>query len=467
MSLSCAEFSVDEFRFLFGAEVGKNVRHCFGVCTDSRSIRANELFIALNGDTFDGHNFVEAAIAAGAAAAVVEQSRMVEFSPDLPLIYTENTLTALGDIAHLHRRRFNIPIIAIAGAAGKTSTKDLTAHILAQKFNVLKTKKNHNNRIGVPQTLLQLNDSHGTAVIEIGTNEPGEIAELCRIVEPTHGLITNIGKEHLEKLIDIDGAEREECSLFDALQATRGTSLVNLDDNRLAKYKQLLPSTVTFGETSSADVQANITFDAELHPRIILRTAEATAEVVMKTVGKTAALNAVAAVAVAVTLGMNVQETAAALQTFAPQPSNGYGRMTVERREGYVLINDCYNANPESATAALHTLNQYPASGKKIAVLGDMRELGNHSAIEHDALLGVASESVDTIVAVGEEMQRAALRLNRENIIISTKDDAPRLIAELLSDGAVVLVKGSRGLAMEGIISRLPTAIQHLQTLIA
>lgn len=467
MSLSSAEFSVDDLRLLFGASIRENIGHCAGVCTDSRSIRAGELFVALRGEAFDGHNFVGAVLASGAAAAIVERARMAEFSPYLPLIPVEDTLIALGNIALFHRNRFNIPIIAIAGAAGKTSTKDLASHVLERKFNVLKTKKNHNNRIGVPQTLLQLSATHNVAVVEIGTNEPGEIAELCRIAQPTHGLITNIGKEHLEKLVDIDGAEREECSLFDALQANGGVALVNLDDNRLAKYSQLLPRTITFGETPAADIQMSVSYDKELHPLIILRISNATATAAMQTVGRTAALNAAAAAAVGAALGMEVGEIAKALQMFSPPSASGYGRMVIEQREGYVLINDCYNANPESVTAALHTLSQYPSSGMKIAVLGDMRELGEYTAGEHDAILEAAANVSDMVIAIGDNMREAAFRLNRENICISTKDDAPHRIAELLSGGAVLLVKGSRGLALEDIISRLPAAIQYLQTTIA
>jgi len=227
----------------------------------------------------------------------------------------------------------------------------------------------------------------------------------------------------------------------------------------LAKYKQLLQSTVTFGTNPAADVRASVAYDEELHPYITLRTAEATAEAVMQTVGRTAAMNAIAAAAAGVAFGMNLDEIASALQTFSPPPANGYGRMVIEQRGGYVLINDCYNANPESVTAALHTLSQYPAYGIRIAVLGDMRELGTHAAAEHDALLEAAAGLSNMVIAIGEEMRRAALRLNLKNICVSTKDDAPRQISALLADGAVLLVKGSRGLALEDIILRLPASV--------
>lgn len=459
MLRSCAEFSADELRLLFGEGVGQTVGNCIGVSTDSRTVRTGELFVALSGEAFDGHKFVQNALQRGAAAAIIEQTRFCEFStlPPLPLICVYNTLTALGELARFHRLRFDIPVVAIAGAAGKTSTKDLAAHILARKFSTLKTEKNYNNRIGVPLTLLQLASHHTAAVIEIGTNEPGEIAVLSRILSPTHGLITNIGKEHLEKLLDLDGVEREECELFEFLHTTGGTALVNLDDIRLAKFSQSVPNVCSFGLHAHAELHAEFDFDRMLHPKITLYTGNESAVATMQTFGQTAVYNAVAAAAAAYSLGMPLHEIAVGLETFAPPPANGYGRMVVEQRHTYTLINDCYNANPESVLSALKTLREFNATGRKIAALGDMRELGDSSAAEHDEILRQAADSADVVIAIGEEMSAAAKRIQESNIISSPKDEAANRIRDYLENGSILLIKGSRGIAMETIIEELKT----------
>lgn len=454
---SCAEFSASELRLLFGEGVGQSVGNCTGVSTDSRTIHSGELFIALSGEIFDGHKFVQRAFERGAAAAIVERARYSEFLTDspLPLICVDDTLTALGELARFHRLRFTIPVVAIAGAAGKTSTKDLVAHILARKFSVLKTEKNYNNRIGVPLTLLQLGAHHTAAVIEIGTNEPGEIATLSRILSPTHGLITNIGKEHLEKLLDLDGVEREECALFEFLRTTGGTAIVNLNDARLAKFTTELPDVLSFGLSTPAGFCAESEFDEMLHPTITLHVNDESAVATMQTFGQTALFNAVAAAAAAYSLGMNLNDIAAGLETFTPPVANGYGRMIVEQRQNYTLINDCYNANPESVLSALKTLQKFNATGRKIAALGDMRELGDSSAAEHDEILHQASASADIVIAIGEEMSASAGRISVRNIIVTPKDKAAIRIREYLEAGSILLVKGSRGIAMETIIKEL------------
>lgn len=444
---------------LFSGGVGSGVGVCAGVSTDSRSVRPGELFVALTGETFDGHSFVQNALRQGAAAAVVGRERQSEFPEDAPLIAVENTLDALGKLARFHRDRFDIPVVAIAGAAGKTSTKDLAAHLLASKFAVLKTEKNYNNRIGVPMTLLQLGSRHTAAVIEAGTNEPGEIAALAEILRPTHGLITNIGKEHLEKLGDLDGVEREECALFGFLARSGGTALVNLDDARLKNYAPTLPRVLSFGMTAGTDVRAEAGYDALLRLRLTLHIAGETAAAAMQTVGHTAALNAVAAAAAGAALGMTAGEIAAVFGEYSPPPAAGYGRMNIEQFKDVTLINDCYNANPESVAWALRTLRDFAAGRKKIAVLGDMRELGQHAAAEHDAILREAAAAAGAVIAVGAEMTAAADRTRLPNVATADKKQAANIAGELAAGGAVILVKGSRGIAMEDVIGDLHTIL--------
>ncbi|MCK5741899.1 MAG: UDP-N-acetylmuramoyl-tripeptide--D-alanyl-D-alanine ligase, partial [Chlorobi bacterium] len=237
-----AKFSADDLQKIFGASLLVNIGDdsvFTGVSTDSRQIKKREIFVALSGENFDGHDKVIEAFEKGAGVALVSASKadkLLAAKPDLPLILCKNSLRGLGMLARYHRLRHNYPVVAVCGSNGKTSTKNFTAHLLEQKLRVLKTYKNFNNQIGVPLMLLQMNDDYDVVVLEIGTNEPGEISLLSNTAMPTQGVITNIGREHLEKLIDLDGVEKEETALFDFLNANDAVCLINADDSRLAKH---------------------------------------------------------------------------------------------------------------------------------------------------------------------------------------------------------------------------------------
>jgi UDP-N-acetylmuramoyl-tripeptide--D-alanyl-D-alanine ligase len=430
-----------------------------GVCTDSRTVQPRNAFIALRGERFDGHDHVAAALSAGAVVAVVEESWVSTADASLRdrLIAVPDTLHALGSFAWYHRRRFTIPVIAIAGAAGKTGTKDLTAHVLATAMTVLKTQANYNNRIGTPLTLLQLTPEHEAAVIEIGTNEPGEIETLCAMVQPTHGLITNIGKEHLEKLIDLDGVEREETALFDYLRDHHGLAFVNADDARLARHAATLPRCITFALDTDADIRPTVRFDAQLHPSIAIVQDEFTFNAPMLVQGLAAARNAVCAVAIAWSLQCTADEIRLGLRTYHPGDVHGYARMTVQEAHGMAILNDCYNANPDSMLLALETLRLYPAE-RRIAVLGDMRELGLAATAEHDAVLARAITCAHFVIALGPEFHRALQRTPAQNTLAAnTHEECARLVREYASANTAVLIKGSRGLAMEHVVAALLT----------
>ncbi|MBK9249151.1 MAG: UDP-N-acetylmuramoyl-tripeptide--D-alanyl-D-alanine ligase [Ignavibacteria bacterium] len=455
MFSNTTEFNRAELTELFGSDsVYQLPENSRGVSTDTRSLVSGNIFVALHGEIFDGHEKIDDAIANGAALVVIDNKAIADKlsteHKSYPHILVPNTLHALGQLARFHRNRFTIPIVAIAGASGKTSTKDLTAHVLSEKFSTLKTSANYNNQIGVPLTLLQLTHEHQAAVIEIGTNEPGEIEILSRITAPTHGLITNIGKEHLEKLIDLDGVEHEETALFRYLHDSNGIALVNLDDERLKKYRDHSSTTRSFGMDSSAEIAVSVHFTYELHP-ILSFTSRF--EVELEAFGYAAALNAMAAVAVGVTLGMTNAELQRALESFEQPPAHGYGRMNVEQVHDIIILNDCYNANPDSMRIALKTLALYPARGRRIAILGDMRELGAAATEEHLSLISDAEACTDILLILGEEMLRAAAQLiNSNSIFMNSKQECINFIRTNQAEGDVVLVKGSRGMAMEDII---------------
>ncbi len=430
-----------------------------GISTDSRTLVAGNAFVAVRGERFDGHEHVQGALQKGAVCCIVDHAFFVTASPDLQtsLIPVANTIHALGSIAHYHRRRFRIPIVAIAGSAGKTSTKELTAAIVSAKYLTLKTEANYNNQIGTPLTLLQLSSEHEVAIIEIGTNEPGEIELLCAMLQPTHGLITNIGKEHLEKLVDLDGVEREECTLFEYLADHDGLAFVNVDDERLKPYgyHRGLRRVVTFGIEHHADMRVHVTFDSELHPVVHVVNNAFTFRATMRLHGLAAARNAACAVAVAWALNIPADVVLRVLSSYEADTSHGYARMVVQHCGGLSILNDCYNANPDSMIVAIETLHQFPAK-RRIAVLGDMLELGTNAHFEHMAILEEASAKSDAVITMGEHFRDAVEEMELSNVQwCETYVGCAEVVHDMSGTDAAVLVKGSRGLAMERVIHLL------------
>lgn len=459
---NAASFTYEDLQVIAGSAAAHLPRtlSITGISTDTRSLVAGNAFIALRGERLDGHDHIGAAVERGASLIVVDTAydidAFVKSTPNAPsFMAVASPLQCLGSFAWHHRRRFQLPVIAIAGAAGKTSTKDLTAHVLSSTLRVLKTEANYNNQIGTPLTLLQLTADHEAAVIEIGTNEPGEIELLCAMVQPTIGLITNIGKEHLEKLIDLDGVEREETALFDWLRDHNGLALVNVDDDRLAKYASTFIRCITFGIESGADIHPHVSFDHEVHPTMHLVHGTFTLRAKMQAVGLAAAYNATCALAVAWALQLHAADVQCALTSYQPAQGHGYARMVVEQRGAITVLNDCYNANPESMVMALRTLQHYPAT-KRIAVLGDMRELGTAAREEHVHILTEASTRCDLVLVLGDEFREAAQFVDLPHVIVhQTHRGCADDLRQYDHEGVVVLVKGSRGMQMETILSEL------------
>ena len=432
--------------------------NCSGISTDTRTIKPGEVFIALLGETSDGHTRIGGAFNKGAYAAIVNEDwyKQNNANSTFPFIVVRNTLSAFGRLANYHRKRFNIPVIAIGGSNGKTTTKNMTAHLLSQKYRLLKTHENFNNQIGVPLMLLQMTNWHEVALLEMGTNEPGEISILSSIMEPTHGLITNIGSEHLEKLIDLDGAEQEETTLFGFLAKRNSTALINFDDQRSKKYYRLFENVISFGTDDEADVRAKIELDSDLHPNIEFSIGERKFKVILQTIAYTTGLNALAATSVAVAFGLSDDEIVNGLVSYIQPSGHGYGRMVLEDIGNIRIINDCYNANPDSMAAALQTLDKFQAKGKKYAILGDMLELGDASFEEHCKLLDVVSDISDAIMVTGDEMKKAVDACSGKGIeYFSSKEELISELKNQIKEGDVLLIKGSRGMAMEKIIEDL------------
>jgi len=434
------------------------------VSTDSRTIKRGDLFIALRGEKFDGHEFISEVIESGAAAAVVDQQyykAVQKKKPSLPLLVVGNTLDALGTLANIYRKKFDIPIIVVAGSNGKTTTKEVVAHVLAATRGVLKTEANYNNQVGLPKMLFQLRDGHDIAVLEIGTNHPGEISWLVNVAEPTHAIVTNIGREHLEFFKDLKGVAQEEKTAFDYVFEHEGHAFINIDD------KYLKPSAKQFGErgtTYGVDPEAYVSatkIGYAKDGRLELRVSAEGKSFKMRThIIADYAPNLIAcAVSIGLHFGMRRAEIKAALEHFKPHNK----RLELVRLgSGLTIINDAYNANPDSMESSFRTLQEFPAEGKKYLILGDMFELGDTAVKEHKALgKKIAEFNFGKVYFTGQFMENAwktfkqAQKEEERAAYYPSKDEVAESLRPLLTEGDVVLIKGSRGMKMEEIIDLL------------
>ncbi|HOV92793.1 MAG TPA: UDP-N-acetylmuramoyl-tripeptide--D-alanyl-D-alanine ligase [Candidatus Kapabacteria bacterium] len=464
------KFSGVELAAIFGNNSLQNINldmETIGVSIDTRDIEQGNIFIALVGENLDAHSKLQEAFDKGATLAIVNKNwykKNIDIAKDLHLIIVKDTLNAFQRLAQFHRYRFNGNIIAVAGSNGKTTTKEMIASVLSKKYKILKTYKNYNNQIGVPQMLLQLNDDIDFAIIEIGTNYPGEIMILSEMIAPTAGIITNIGKEHLEGFIDLDGVELEETTLLGYLKKTEGMFFLNNDDQRLREYFWILDSKFTFGSTGEfkSNLNAKIDFDDELHPIIDFSNEEIDFTAKLQCQGLNFAYNAIAAASVGVHYNVPISDIQDALENFQPDNSESYGRGIVEKIGDVLLINDTYNANPDSMNLALQTLQKYNHATQKIAVLGDMLEQGDASIDEHINVLKKASEIANSIYIFGKEFKQASDKLNNLKIRhFENKDDLFENLKSEISSNTAVLVKGSRGMKMEEITEKIKKYLQH------
>ncbi len=429
-----------------------------GVATDTRTLRAGDLFFALRGPNHDGHDFVAAALQGGAVAAVVERVPAGLAAP-APLLQVDSALRALGRLAAAHRRRFAIPVVAITGSVGKTSAKEFLAAILETQGATLKTPANFNNEIGVPLALLQLRAEHRFAAVELAMRGPGQIAELTAMAAPTVGIVTNVGPSHSEFFASEEAIARAKGELLAGMEAS-GVAVLNADDRWFALLRELARGPVVrFGIGHDAEVHAD---DLALGPagsawRLV--TPEGAAPVALPLPGRHQVLNALAAAAAAHAVGVSTGAIAAALS-----PAHGaHGRLEfITAARGFTILDDAYNASPASVRAALTVLAAQP--GRKFAVLGEMKELGTRTRELHEETGRAAGECpLEVLVTVGpdaEALGRAAaerLGVARWRHCADATEAAPMLLP-LLQRGDVVLVKGSRALALERVVEALRVA---------
>ncbi len=430
-----------------------------GVSIDSRTVREGELFVAIRGDRFDGHDFVPEAIRKGAWGAVVERSALESkyglMSGLQNVIPVEDTLLSLQEMSYMHRKKHAVPLVGVTGSNGKTTTKEMTAAILALRGPVLKNEGNLNNHIGVPLTLLKLAPHHRAAVIEMGMSAAGEIGTLTRLAMPTVGVVTNIGSAHLEFLGSTEAIARAKGELLQGLRSD-AVAVLNADDRYLGLLRSLVPGrTITFGLGSGADVRAErIEPQKDLTDFRLLHDGRSVA-VRLRAVGLHNVRNALAAASAAIALGAPLETVQAGLEEFRPSAM----RTELRELEGRTVLADCYNANPESMQAALAALAEIGRGRRTIAVLGDMLELGEAAVEAHRALgAAVRAAGVGLLIAVGplaRQIAAAARQAGMTNGDVAEADSTARA-AELLRGrsrpGDVVLIKGSRGMRLEKVL---------------
>ncbi|WP_448382785.1 UDP-N-acetylmuramoyl-tripeptide--D-alanyl-D-alanine ligase [Desulfosoma sp.] len=432
------------------------------IVTDTRILAPHDVFVALKGERFDGHDFVEEAVRRGASAVIIHGRPWAERVKDrAAVIVVNDTLQALGDLARSVRERFSLPVIGITGSNGKTSTKEMTASILSRKLKILKNPGNFNNLIGVPLTLLELTADHEAAVIEMGINVVGEMERLVSMAQPTVGIITNIHPAHLEGLGSIDTILSEKGKLWESLPEN-GTAVVNADDDRLASAARRLQ--IRCIRYSAAGRSADFGLDGPVavfpgESRFRLVSPSGIVPVRLQAMGTHHVANALAAAAAAHVLGFSLEEIRVGLEAYRPVKQ----RMTIlELDDGVILVDDTYNANPGSMAEAFRAVKA-AAQGKPLAlILGEMRELGEASSRWH-RWVGEQAAAADPAFLVGlgahaahivEGARSAGLSAHR-CFLVADHEEAARVVLQRLEPAHWVLVKGSRGMTMERVVEKI------------
>ncbi|MHC4859736.1 MAG: UDP-N-acetylmuramoyl-tripeptide--D-alanyl-D-alanine ligase [Planctomycetota bacterium] len=424
--------------------------------TDSRSVREGDLFVALTGENHDGHEYVGAAFRRGAAAALIHRDiQNLGGFRDRAVIRVEDTRSALGDLARCHRRELDASIVAVTGSNGKTTVKDLAAHLLEPAGPVVKAQKSYNNDVGLPLTLLSMGKDTRVGVVEMGTNHPGEIAALCRIARPDVGVVTNVGEAHLEGFGGILGVAEEKGALVEALPGS-GIAFVNYEDYHCREMERRASCPVVrFGFDPSADLWG---LRRARRPGGLTFYLYGKMEIQLGVPGLHNAMNALASVGVALHFGVSPLQIQERLRTFTLPEM----RLTTRRVNGVTVVNDAYNANPTSVAAAIEELRAAHAEGRRVLVIGDMHELGEFAGRLHRQVgRRAARAGIHVVWAVGEhagEIEagcRSVARWKGDFFRSASTRDAVAAVPVEPAPGDVVLVKGSRRMRLERIYDRL------------
>lgn len=428
-----------------------------GISTDSRKIKTGDLFIPLAGQNFDGHDFIQKAIDSGAAGVVTQKHFTVPEGKAVILV--KDTSAALRDIAAYYRNKFPVPFVGITGSVGKTSTKDMVACAVGTRYRVLKTEGNFNNEIGVPLTVLNLNSTHEAAVVEMGMSSIGEISRLTAIVKPHIAIITNIGISHIEKLGSRQNILKAKMEILEGLDRD-GLVILNGDDTLLRGARSFVSfRTKLYGLEEECDYQAyNIKALGEDGSDFDILVGGSEYRVHVPLPGIHNVYNALAAIAAGCELKVPMKDIVSGISQFSPSKM----RLNIFERDGIKIIDDVYNANPQSMEAAIGVLCDISEGARKIAVLGDMLELGDWAGKAHyDVGKFAAGKGVDYIITVGQNARQIAQGAleggcgKERTASFGTIEEALKYANEIITQGDIILVKGSRGMKMEGIVNGL------------
>jgi UDP-N-acetylmuramoyl-tripeptide--D-alanyl-D-alanine ligase len=422
------------------------------ISTDSRTIKRGELFVALRGENFDGHNFVESVVKTGAAGAIVDLNWKGGIPANFAVIRVEDTLQAYQNLAAHYRKSLSLKVLAITGSNGKTSTKDFAAAVLARRFRVTKTQGNFNNHVGLPRTMLEATSEDEVAVWEIGMNHRGEVAILAKLAAPDTAIITNIGVAHIEFMGSRAAIAAEKGALAEAVGA-EGSVILNADDPFSEGIAARTSAKVIFAGTTGGTVRASEITQSATGTNFTIFEGAHRCRAQLPVPGLHMVQNALLAVAAGRAFGLSLEDCAAGLAA-APLTK---ARLQIKEIGGVQFIDDSYNANPDSMKAALQTLVELDADGKRIAVLGEMRELGEESMRDHREVGERAAElGVDQLIAIGDiaaAIAEAARNAGLPNSsVVRSTSEAAQLLGEIAAPGDLILVKGSRGARTEQVI---------------
>jgi|ERR1044071_2355181 UDP-N-acetylmuramoyl-tripeptide--D-alanyl-D-alanine ligase len=439
-------------------QTGSPQTQALRVCIDSRRVQPGDLFFALHGDRFDGHDFLNEVKKRGAAAAVLAQDKAPPNLNGCAIITVPNTRKALGQLAAAYRNEFALPIVAVGGSNGKTTTKELVASVLRQKLTTLSSEASFNNDVGVPLTLLTLDRSHKAAVLEVGTNHPGELAPLLKMIQPRYGIITSIGREHLEFFGDLAGVAQEQGSLAELLPAD-GKLYVPGDSQWTSSLMSRAKASVVRIGTSPDSDWSVVKVLTEKHGIVFhVRGPKADLDGAyhLRLFGRHQALNALFAIAIGAELGLTHDLIQRGLALCKPQKM----RLELSEHNGVRILDDAYNANADSMLAALQTLQELPCKGRRVAVLGDMAELGLHSEAAHEEVGRRAAElGVGQLFAIGKMapvMARGARDAGLSRVFeFEDVDTAGAAVKSFVKTGDVLLIKASRAARLERISENL------------
>jgi len=433
-----------QFEVVFRTVTGHTIPIVGGISTDSRECRSGDLYIAICGEKVDGHDFIDNAVENGAKVVLAQE----HIKTDAYTVLVNNTIEAISAVASFWRNQFDIPVIAITGSNGKTSTKELLRHVLNAQFAVHATEGNYNTSIGLPLTLFQMMQAHTISILEMGANQPGDIGALCSIANPTHGLITNIAPAHLEGFGSINEVAHTKAALFRAM-SDKGIGFVNLTDPHISKMN-LPKNSITFGITPDCDYPADIHTEDDGTLSLTISTED----IFTGSSNFSFAKNIIACAAIADTLNISWDLFRDRISTFQPPP----GRCEIKKSKNMTFIDDTYNANVESTIAAIDYLTGFSGNGRRILIFGDMFELGDESKNQHIKVGQKCIESnLDYVFTVGTETlaTHESITNGPKNMHFETKEDLIKELRTEITDGDKILVKGSRGMAMETIIETL------------